>query len=223
MQAHAQDPCEYIDKRSTPKLELLDQWRTCEPVPYVGPDGEFEIRFVDLRTRNGEFKSQLDGLTPVHFENGTISIARWARAVGFVLYEDICKGRAESVIDGEVRQIEASPKHWQAWLNYVALMRRGAQLPTARPVESAEGGKPVVDSITSKMYHPEVIRRREQAKRGGRNTISEERALEMILATPEDMLEAAGRGASDIVDRQRSVAEMLDAEAQPDRPTRKRG
>jgi hypothetical protein len=208
------DNCEYISKRSSPQLEKLDQWRNLQPVPYVGPAGEFEIRFIDLRMRNDEFKSQLDGLTPVHFENGTVSIARWARSVGYVLYEDLCKGRAESFIDGEWVLVDRNDGAWQAWLNYVRIMRSGANLPRSNPAPTDDGSKPVTDTITAKMYHPEIIRRRKQAQRGGHSTLSEERALQMILDTPEAELARASAGASAISSAQASIADQLDATVQ---------
>lgn len=216
------DNCEYIEKRSTPALEKVDQWRNCEPVPYVGPGGEFEIRFVDLRkTTKGEFKEQLDGLTPVHFSNGTISIARWAASVGYVLYEDLCKGKAESLIDGELVPVERHDGAWRAWKNYVGLMRKGVQLPSSKPAPSADGS-PVVDNITAQMYHPEVIRRREQAKRGGQSTLSEERALAMILATSDEDMLRAQAGAESIRQQSEDIATQLSASAQTTSPGRKK-
>ena len=107
----------------------------------IGPSGQLITVFAEHSATTSE-----QGQSPITVHKGAASIHPAFAVRGFVLYSDVCSGRVPGV--------EASPKHWAIWQNYVAAMAAGKVFaPGAIPAE--------------KFYHPEVLRRRAAAASGG--------------------------------------------------------
>lgn len=124
--------------------QAFNPWRDCRVYPAIGPKGQLVVRFADT-----SFKGWMDakaGQSPITLSSGKPAIHPEFERIGFVLYEDLCAG--------QVPGVEASPKHWKIWKKYVELR--------------AAGREPAPGSIKdSDFYHPEVLRRRENADIGG--------------------------------------------------------
>jgi hypothetical protein len=119
-------------------------WKECRVFAAISPTGQLITRFADLAFANWAKASA--GQSAITLNSGKAAIHPEFEKRGFVLYEDLCKGRVEGV--------EASPKHWDIWLRYVKLR--------------AEGHEPAPGSITpERFWHPEVLRRRANAEKGG--------------------------------------------------------
>lgn len=112
--------------------------------PAIGPNGDLIVRFAD--TDVAGWQDAKAGQNPITLNSGQPAIHPDFARRGFVLYEDMCKGR--------IAGVEASPQHWSFWLRMVELRKSGR--------EPAPGSIPA-----EKFYHPEVLRRRERASSGG--------------------------------------------------------
>ena len=112
--------------------------------PAIGPNGDLVIRFCD--TDVAGWQDAKAGQCPITLNSGQPAIHPDFARRGFVLYEDLCRGRVPGV--------EASLEHWGYWQRLAELRRSGR--------EPAPGSIPA-----EKFYHPEVLRRRERASQGG--------------------------------------------------------
>ena len=146
----AQSEYEAIDIDRNPRP---NPWQQGLPVATVSADGAFMVTFLDRElVRKG--KPVLQGLAPVAFTSEMgIQVTMYARASGTVLYEDLCKGK--------IAGIEASPKHWQLWQRVCELRAQGKE-PRRGALEQAAGKLGL-----SKIYHPEVYKRRSLVAEGG--------------------------------------------------------
>ena len=149
--------------------------------PAIGPNGDLIIRFCD--TDVAGWQDAKAGQNPITLNSGQPAIHPDFARRGFVLYEDLCKGR--------VHGVEASPEHWRFWQRLAELRKSGR--------EPAPGSIPA-----EKFYHPEVLRRRERASQGGLNGMD---ALEVAAflgfaeAQPVDAFSAVfGEAADDVAE-----------------------
>lgn len=103
-----------------------------ETILAVGPKGQLAIRHLSPG-RLGEVGDvpirALDGVPVLH--------PRYARQ-GWVLYEDLCKGR--------VPGIEADLEAWERWQTLRALLAKSAPIPAGK--------------LGDDLFHDEVVRRR---------------------------------------------------------------
>lgn len=133
----------------------FNPWRDALPIPAIGPKGELVVRFADPK-HPGAAAGQ-NPVTVDEANRGSIHPA-FAR-LGWVLYEDLCRGR----IDG----IESSPLHWEVWTKFVAKQAKGFVFaPGSIPEEE--------------FYHPEVLRRRAKANDGGLLSLSSDDVAELF-------------------------------------------
>jgi hypothetical protein len=158
--------------------------------PVVDPLGNVIAARVDTRLDK-------PGVRLVVEAHGELILTRHAKELGMVFYRDMCLGRIEGV--------EASAIHW----NIYAEVKR----------KVAEGWRPPPGYLTpEKLYHPEIGRRRKQARVDGIHRASEdevEALLEGIRSQgvdDEDAIEAARERGLDLPEAPpapRDLAAML--------------
>jgi len=111
-------------------------WRDCETVAAIGPKGEFIYRHF---SRDPSQIVEI-GNVPIRNYQGQAFIARDFVRGGWVLYEDLCKGKVEGV--------EADMAKWTLWLRVISERAKGTRIQSR--------------SVDDKVYlHAEVLRRRE--------------------------------------------------------------
>jgi hypothetical protein len=115
-------------------------WRDTKTFAAVGPNGEFNYRHVV--TNHPDLANEKIGVQPIALLDGTPMISAQYRSMGWVLYEDLCRGAVPGV--------EASPAHWTYWKKYVAV-RASGRAPARGSIRDEE------------FFHPEVLRRRARA------------------------------------------------------------
>lgn len=145
------------DERGT-----YNHW-TGKVYPAIGPDGQLLVRFADTELEG--WHDAKAGQNPVMLSAGKAVIHPEFEKRGFVLYQDLCLGK--------VLGIEASPKHWERWLQYVKLMASG-RIPEPGAIRDED------------FYHPEVLRRRSRASAGGLAVMSADELVKFLGFDPED-------------------------------------
>lgn len=138
----------------------------CKVFAAISPDGDLITRFAD--TGFAGWGSAAAGQSAITLNSGKAAIHPDFERRGFVLYEDLCKGR----VDG----VEASPKHWEIWQRYLTMRANGIE-----PDPKSKSLAP------EHFYHPEVLRRRERAAAGGN----------VRTMSPDDVARFLGFGGDD--------------------------
>ena len=117
--------------------EAPNLWAVSDTVMAVGPKGETVTRHI---FRLAALKDQDIGDTPIKVRDGRPYIDPDYEAKGWVMYEDLCKGRVEGVA--------ADMPRWQLWQLMCQEKAKGRRIPSS--------------AVPADYLHPEVIRRREE-------------------------------------------------------------
>lgn len=120
-------------------------------VPIVSPEGVFK----EPRLGNRQ-PSAYGGESPFWFDKrrNAVSFTAEAEAAGWVLYEDLCRGRYTPVNGGEP---VAMPEKWEMWKRVAA---------DRKPNHDGRNTVRIRD-LPDDFYHPEVYARREAFERAG--------------------------------------------------------
>ena len=152
MSAHATELFEYLEDIRKPS-RYANQWAFPTHAA-VGPHGQIVTRHINS-------EAQAQGDVPILVVDGLPVISpRYARD-GWVLYEDLCKGRVPG-IDGDADA-------WTRWVNLKRLRAEGRELP------------PGVIKDEDAFWHPEIARRRAAAP-GFAATRDPAKAMEQMRA-----------------------------------------
>jgi hypothetical protein len=187
-------------------------------VPYVSPEGHFEVQHFDIRKNtSGEFWKQQRGINPLEFRNGRVTLSRIGEARGFVLYRDVCNGTAVSRVGLEEKTVaELHPgvdhrQHWAMWERYCQMQLQGRPIQRSKPAPSEEGA-PVSDMFGARFYHPEVLRRREQQKRGGAMAVDADSAITFLMGDGFDPLDPSTAPPAPAIDPTKMSAPITEAD-----------
>jgi len=113
-------------------------WRDCDTAAAIGPKGEFVYRHFSKT--DPELRDAGIGNVPIRSFMGRAIISRDFERAGWVLYEDLCKGKVEGV--------EADMAKWAVWQRLISERAKGTRIQSR--------------SVDDKVYlHAEVLRRRE--------------------------------------------------------------
>lgn len=136
------------------EIQNPNPWRDCLTVAAVSPKGDFVYRHF---SRHPDLVDEQIGEVPLRIREGQPYLAPHYARIGWVMYEDLCKGKIPGVA--------ADMPKWTMWQRIIAERAKGKRLPSsALPDE--------------KYLHAEVLRRRSI---GGVNTVTDEEILQWAI------------------------------------------